>query len=408
MSTLALLGGEPIVKKRLGSTWPVFGAAEEKLLMEAFRSGKWCRLVYKEKDVQSMVTRFEDAFAAYCGTAYAVAVTNGTQALECALKAAGVKPGEEVIVPALTFVATATAVLLVGAKPVIVDVDPATYNMNPAAAEAAITPRTKAIIPVHNGGYPADMDRINAIAAKYGLRVIEDCAHAHGSEWKGKRAGSLGHFGCFSFQQGKTMTAGEGGIVLTNDKELADLAYSFHNIGRVAGRPFTDFYNVASNLRMTEFQGAVLLGQLSRLDEQIEIRERNIAYLAEGMQTIAGVKPLRRTPEVTRWSFYYWNFHYRAAELDNLPRHVFIEAMEAEGVPVMRGAHGNPIYHHPVLKTNSDVIVADCPEAERIAATEALALGHAVLLAEKEDMDLILAAMEKISHHAGELLKRVG
>ncbi len=408
MNKLALLGGAPLVKRRIGPTWPVFGEQEERLLLEVFRSGKWCRLAYGENSSQSMVTRFEDAFAAYCGTTYAIAVTNGTQALECALKAAGVQAGDEVIVPALTFVATATAVLLVGAKPVIVDVDPATYNMDPAAMAAVVNARTKAIIPVHNGGYPADMDRINAVAAKHKLTVIEDCAHAHGSEWKGRRAGSLGHMGCYSFQQGKTMTAGEGGIVLTSDKSLADMAYSFHNIGRVAGRPFTDFYNVASNLRMTEFQAAVLLGQLTRLDEQVEKRERNAAYLAEGMQNIPGLRPLHRTPEVTRWSFYYWNFQYVSAEMNGLSRSTFIKALGAEGVPVMPGAHGGPIYHHPVLKASNDVIITACPEAERIGADEALCLNHAIFLTEQTDMDLILAAMDKVSRQAGDLLRMAG
>ena len=410
MSQLALFGGPPVASRPVRKPWPVFDEAEEALLLRAFRSGKWCRLAHDENPQESLVTQFEDAFARYVGAKFAIAVTNGTQALECALKAAGVRPGDEVIVPALTFVATATAVVLVGATPVIVDVDPETYNMDPEAFRQAITRRTKAVIPVHNGGYPCDMDRIGEIAREHGLFVVEDCAHAHGSEGNGRRTGSLGHFGCFSFQQGKTMTAGEGGIVLSSDETLAAAAYSTHNIGRIAGRPAADttFQIVASNLRMTEFQGAILLGQLSRLDAQIATREANIAYLAREMAAIPGIRPLARDPRVTRWSFYYWNFKYVQEEFEGVPRSLFIRAMNAEGIPVNRGAHGVPIYRHQALQHAGIARVAPCPQADRVADTEALSLPHACFLGGREEMDLILEAMRKVRRNAGELARRAG
>jgi len=414
MSELAIKGGKPVVEegRALGGKWPVFGKREEELLLEVLHSGKWWRGAYSNA-ADSKVGQFEDAFARYQQAAYGIAVTNGTQALECALKSAGIGAGDEVIVPALTFVATATAVALVNAVPIFVDVDPESYDISPQAIEAAITDRTKAVIPVHNGGYPADMDSIMKIAEKHNLIVIEDAAHAHGSEWNGRRVGSIGHFGCFSFQMGKTLTCGEGGIVLTNDRELAEKAYSFHHIGRISGRPFYEFHRIASNLRMTEFQAAVLLGQLERLDEQIEKREENASYLARGLEQIDGVAPLNRDPRVTRWSFYYWNFKYVQDEFDGVPREKFREAVAAEGVPISIGAHGAPIYTNPVFQRMEfgkcpfhreyDYRSVHCPQAERIYKTEALSLAHPIFLGEKEDMDLILEAISKVRAHAHEL-----
>jgi len=419
MVKLAVNGGEPTVKRPLGKPWPIFDEREEKALLEVLRSGKWWRGAY-EKAEESKVGQFEDAFAAYQNAKYGVAVTNGTQALECALKAAGVGPGDDVIVPALTFVASATAVALVNAVPVIVDVDPATYNIAPDAIEEAITGKTKAIMPVHNGGYPADMDRIMEISAKHDLIVVEDCAHAHGSEWKGRRVGSIGHLGAFSFQMGKTLTCGEGGIVLTNDPALAEKAYSFMHIGRMSGRPFYEFHRIASNLRMTEFQGALLLTQLSRLDEQVETRERNATYLAKGLEEIDGVKPIKRDPRVTRWSFYYWNFKYHEEEFDGVPRDKFLEALRAEGVPCSVGAHGAPIYHNPLFQRMDfgptgcpikcsfygreiDYSKVYCPEAERIYQHEAASFSHRMFLGGIDDMDLVLEAVRKIRENTDEL-----
>jgi len=183
------------------------------------------------------------------------------------------------LVPALTFVASGTAIALAGATPVIVDVDPETYNIDPDAMEAVLTPATKAAVVVHNGGYPADMDRIMDLAQRRGLKIVEDSAHAHASQWRGKGAGCIGDFGTFSFQMGKTLTAGEGGAVLTNDDTLALLAGSYHQSDRMPERPVYEFHRLASNLRMTEWQGAILRPQLQRLQDQTETRERNTRYL---------------------------------------------------------------------------------------------------------------------------------
>jgi len=419
MDKLALHGGPKVVDRPLGKKWPIFGKEEERALIETLRSGIWWRGGYKDPKA-SKVGQFEDAFATYQHARFGIAVTNGTTALECALKSVGVEAGDEVLVPALTFVASATAIVLVNAVPVFVDVDPETFNTDPDAMEAAVTDRTRAAVVVHNGGYPADMDRILEVARRHNLRIIEDSAHAHGSEWKGRRVGAIGDMGTFSFQMGKTLTAGEGGIVVTNDEELAEKAFSFHHIGRIPGRPFYEFHRVASNLRMTEWQGAVLLEQLKRLDEQTERRERNAMYLARGLEEIDGVRPIRRDPRVTRWGFYYWNFHYEKDAFEGVPRDRFIEALQAEGVPVRVGAHGMPIYRNPVFQRMNfgrtgcpircplygkpvDYTKTYCPTAERLYADEALALPHATFLGERSDMDLILEAIRKVRRHASEL-----
>src|SRR5687768_37628 len=227
-NTLALLGGTPTRSKPF-PTWPIFGREEEDGVLRALRSAKWGKLDGGE------VKRFEERFAAYCGAKHGIAVVNGTISLRIALMAAGIEAGDEVIIPPYTFFATASAVVEANATPVFVDIDRATFNIDPVAIEAAITKRTRAIIPVHLGGLPCDMDAIMAIAQRHGLVVIEDAAHAHGSAYKGRRVGSLGHMGSFSFQSSKNLTSGEGGIVTTNDDVLADRCCSIHNCGRIAG-----------------------------------------------------------------------------------------------------------------------------------------------------------------------------
>jgi dTDP-4-amino-4,6-dideoxygalactose transaminase len=412
MAQLAINGGQKVIDRPLGKKWPIWDEKEEQALLEVLHSGIWWRGGYRDapRGKGSKVAAFEDAFAAYQQAKYAVAVTNGTAALECALKSAGVERGDEVLVPALTFVASATAIALVNAIPVFVDVDPHTFNIDPVALETAITDRTRAAVVVHNGGYPADMDRIAAIAQKHNLTIVEDAAHAHGSEWRGKRVGALSGLGTFSFQMGKTFTCGEGGMVITNDLELAEKAFSFHHIGRMPGRPFYEFHRLASNLRMTEWQGAILLSQLSRLDEQIEVRERNFQYLAKGLMEIEGVNPIDRDDRVTRWSFYYWNFLYDQEGFDGIPRDLFLKAVRAEGAPINVGAHGGPIYRNPVFQTLDSIagIPVDfrevfCPQAEHIFANVALSIPHAIFLGDQGDMELILEAIRKVRANTGEL-----
>lgn len=414
MAHLALKGGDKLITRPIGRRWPIWDEREEQALLEVLRSGHWWG-----GGPGSKVWALEDAFAAYQDARYAVATSSGTQALICALRAVGVEPGDEVLVPALSFFASATCVLLMNAIPIFVDADPF-YNPSPEALEAAITPRTRAAIVVHNGGYPADLDAIMAISRRHNLPIIEDCAHAHGSEWRGTRVGAIGHLGAFSLMAGKSLGGGEGGIVLTNRAELRQGLYAYMDMGRWLQRDDqTQRLNTTTNFRMPEFTAAILLTQLERLDEQIETRERNFSYLARGLEEIDGVEAFVRDPRVTRWGIYYWNFRYQQEAFDGIPRDRFLEAMRAEGAPIGIGAHGEPIYYNPLFRRMTggqpwpircpgyegtiDYARVECPNAERIYRTEALSIAHAHLLGDREDMDLILAAIRKVREHADEL-----
>lgn len=411
MSELAVLGGRPAVSPPIEVQWPLSGEEERANLARVLDSGQWWRGGARG---ESFVTRFEDAFAAFQDARYAVAVTNGTTALECAYRTVGVEPGDEVICPAATFIATASAALMVGGVPVFVDIDPETYTVSPAAIEAAITPRTRCIAIVDYGGMPCDYDAIRAIAARHRLPVVADCAHAHGSQWRGVGCGALTECGTFSFQMGKTLTTGEGGMVMTNDPDLAALMYSHHNLGRVSGRPFYEHHVAASNLRMTEWQGAIGLAQLSRFPQQVQTRERNSRRLHRALSELdAGVRPLRRRAEVTRWCFYMWHFRFQPERWDGVTRDLYMRALAAEGVPGLWTGHVEPLYRNPVFAERRfgrkgfpvsapyhqggvDYRAMRCPETERIAETEAIAINHRIFLATEADMDRIAGAMEKL------------
>jgi len=407
MAKLAINGGEKVIDRSLGKGWHLWDEREEKALLDVLHSGNW----------SSRITEFEDVFAEYHDAKYGTATNSGTQALICALKAAGVESCDEVLVPALSFFASATCVLFINAIPVFVDVDE-TYNISPEAMESAITDRTRAAVIVHNGGYPANMDAIMEVSRKHNLPIIEDCAHAHGSQWKGTGVGAIGHLGAFSLMQGKTLAGGEGGITLTNDPELRQSLYAYMDMGRwIARSDKSARINFLTNFRMTGWTAAVLLAQMTRLDQQIETRERNFTYLAEGLKDIDGVEPFERDPRVTRWSIYYWNFKYRQEEFDNIPRGKFLEAVSAEGAPIGVGAHGGTIYQNPLFQSMTggntwpvkcpsceiDYTKAHCPEAERIHQTEALSIGQRIFLGDKEDMDLILDAIRKVRANTHEL-----
>lgn len=412
MAKLAINGGPKTIDRQLGKDWPIFDETERANLLEVLDSGRWWRGGGDAE--KSKVAQFEQAFADFHDAGHGVALTNGTQAIECALKALDIRPGDEVICPAATFVATATACILVNAIPIIVDIDPANYQIDPAAVEAAITERTVGIAPVHYGGYPADMAALKSIAERYGLWIIEDAAHAHGSTWNGQGCGSVGDIGCFSLQMGKTLTAGEGGICLTSDEDLAQKLFSFHHIGRFEGRPFYEHHIVASNLRMTEFQAAVLLGGLGRLEEQAETRDRNAKHLEAGLREIEGVSPIERANWVTRWNFYFYHFKFHSEQFGGISRQQFGDALAAEGLGVGTG-HLAPIQKNPLFTNRNwgpacfgdneppDYASMDTPEATRIQEEEGVSLTHRLFLGGTEDMDLMLEAIAKVRDNVGEL-----
>lgn len=420
---LALLGGPP-QRRRPFPAWPVFDDAEERALVAVLRSGKWWRFSYGEGvelrepppgEPRSQVAEFQAAFAAAHGSRHGIACANGTGALEIALKALGIGPGDEVIVPAYTYVATATAVLMMNAVPIFADIEPDTYNLSVASAAAAVTARTRAIIPVHFAGQAADMEPLLALARPHRIAVLEDAAHAHGASYRGAPVGGLGQAGTFSFQASKNMTAGEGGMITTNDSALAARCESYVWAGREVGRPWYEHYRLGWNYRLTEFQGAILRQQLRRLEEQTARRMANAAYLTAGLAGIPGIRPLAHRDFADRHSYHLYLFRYDPAAF-GLSRDTFLRALAAEGIPC-QGGYTHPLYRNPMF-LNRDFyprgcpftcghypnpidygqFTSRCPAAEQ-ACREAVWLEHRLLLGERADMDDIVAAIAKI--HSG-------
>ena len=414
---LAIKGGKKVASEGLKTQWPVFDKKEEKALIEVLRSGKWWRGAYKDQN-DSKVGQFEKAFAEFSDAKYGIAVVNGSAAIELALKTGGIEAGDEVIVPAATFISTATSVVMINAIPIFVDIEPDTYQISPEAIELAITEKTKAIIPVHYGGYPADMDRIMEIAKRHNLLVIEDAAEAHGSEWRGRKVGAIGNMGTFSFQMGKPLTCGEGGIVLTDDEELVSKCYAYHHIGRFRGALTYEHALCGWNYRMTEFQGAILLSQLNRLPEQTEIRHKNGEYLAKLLNEIEGVSALKRDSRITKRGYYFYFIRYNEKKFGGLSRDKFIKALKAEGIAVST-AHNQPLYKNSVFQEMNfgktgcpiscpfygkkiDYSQVKCPVAERVFESEVVALSKDILL-ERENIDLIIEAIKKIKKYQKEI-----
>ena len=426
MSELAIFGGTAQRRKPFPS-WPVFDSSEEQAVLEVLRSGAWWHYFQGEgvepaaagqgepRQPHSKVAEFQHAFAAFQGARYGLACANGSVALEVALKALSVGPGDEVIVPAYTFVATASAVLMVNAVPIFVDIEADTFNIAPGRVAEAVTPRTRAIIPVHFAGQAADMDAILKIAERHKLAVIEDAAHAHGAAWKGRGLGTIGQAGTFSFQASKNMTAGEGGLVTTNDRDLAVRLESYIWGGREVGRPWYEYHRLGWNYRLTEFQGAILLAQLKRLEAQNAQRRENARYLDARLAKLPGIAPLRVGADVTKHSHHLYIFRFNEPEF-GLSRADFLAALNAEGVSSIPG-YGDPLYKNPMFLRQDfrprgcpitcgyygraldyASFEALCPNAER-ACREAVWLEHRQLLGEREDMDDIVRAVEKIHEH---------
>jgi len=408
VSELALFGG-PMAKRRPFPNWPQHGQAERKALAEVLECGVWWRTPGEK------TLAFETAFAAFHGARYGLAVTNGTAALEVTLAALGIGPGDEVIIPDFTFVATASAVLFCGALPVMVDVLPGTYCIDPERVLEALTPRTRAIIAVHLGGHPADLDRLGEIAAANGVQLVEDSSHAHASEWRGRRIGTFGVAGTFSFQASKLMTAGEGGMILTNDPDLERLARSVHDCGRLPGEWFYSHFHYGSNYRLSEWQGAVLEAQLARLDEQTALRHRRAASLDSLLTEIEGITPQTLDVRVTRNGHYAYIFHYDRSAFAGAPISRFIEALVAEGIPNQASyppVHALEMFQSGAYKRrlcpdqaaqDHAFLRRDFPHTHA-AAWETVWIPHAALLGDEQDMLEIAEAIRKIQRGASRLV----
>jgi len=407
MTNLAINGGTP-AKTKPFPIWPHYDEREKKALMDVLESRKWWRTE------GTCVEQFEQDFAAFHGAKHGIAITNGTHALEVAIAALGVLPGDEVIVPDSTFVATASSILFAGAMPVMVDICRDTECIDPELVEAAITPRTKGIVPVHLGGHPADLDRLNEIAKKHNLFLLEDCAHAHGSEWNGKKVGTHGIAGTFSFQSSKNMTAGEGGIIITNDDAVAGDLRSVHDCGRLPGEWFYSHFAYGSNYRLSEWQGAILQVQLERLDEQSRLRDANGAILDQLLADIPGITPQKRDSRCTLNGHYAYIFHFDNSQFAGISTERFTEAMNAEGIRNQApypAVHGLDMFHNEAYKTRLTpeqakeehaFLKADFPHSQR-AATEDYWVPQYCLLGDEQDMEEIATAIKKIQAEAASL-----
>jgi dTDP-4-amino-4,6-dideoxygalactose transaminase len=412
LGKLAITGGEP-VRKTPFTRWPLLTNEEKANIEDVLASLNWGGQPFPGKYGHA----FGQKFAEFQTAKYGQCVSTGTIAIETCLKAIQIKPGDEVIVPAYTWEGTVGPVLLLNAVPVFVDVDPETYCLDAKLIEKAITPKTKALLPVHLGMRFSDMDEILRIAKKHNLKVIEDCAHAHGAMWNGKGAGSMGDLGAFSFQSSKLITCGEGGAVITNSLELFELAQSYINVGRAS---LTDQFHrriLGFNHRLSELQACVLGPQLERLPQQAAVREKNMKHFESKMQSTPAIKLLKPEPRITRIAPYGYVLKYFEDKAKAIPRAAFVAALQLEGIPC-DGLFYEPVYKSSLFPLDPHDFPAlswgrekpldlrnmySCPESERAAYHEAVWFPHYLFLGGAEDAESIANAIHKVLENCDEL-----
>ncbi|MGX5816705.1 DegT/DnrJ/EryC1/StrS family aminotransferase [Chitinophaga lutea] len=411
----AILGAAPRWHAGSWVKWPMWKQGEdERLLLDSVRSGVWSRA--------KLVDQFEAKWAEAVGAKRCLTVVNGTNALITALNRLGIDAGDEVITTPYTFIASVQAILANNAMPVFADVDPATYQMDPASVERKITPRTKAILVVHILGLPADMDAIMAIANKHKLIVLEDACQAHLAEYGGKRIGSIGKAGCFSFQNSKNLPIGEGGAIVSNDDAFIDSCFAAHNLGFAygtsTGAVAGDSFMKASKVRLTEYQAAIGLAQLERLNAQTDTRHQNAVYLSSMLKDIPGVKPIRLYDKVNRGAWHLYSFRYDPTAFRNLPRARFIEALRKEGLncsggykvmhtqEFMRDALQSRVYKAFYNKQETDFAKYKernaCPQNEALC-NSAVWITQNTLLGSRQDMEGIAESIRNIQRHADKI-----
>jgi len=407
----AILGGKPVRAKRFPA-WPIWDKeADEERVVSVLRSGVWSRA--------GVVAEFEKKYAALLGARRCLATTNGTAALLTALHVLGVGVGDEVLVTPYTFIASIDVILLSGALPIMVDTDRETFQINPDKMEEKITENTRAILPVHILGLPAHMDKINAIAKKHDLLVVEDACQAWLAEWRGRKCGTLGDLGCFSFQNSKHLTCGEGGAVVGNDDGVMDRCHSYHNFGRPHGETMLSlggYVQLGTKCRMTEFQAAILLAQMKRLEEQTQRRWENARYLTSRIKDIPGVIPHKLYDGVTRAAYHIYPFRYQPERFGGLPRGKFLAALRAEGIPCSGGygpINKDPFFEKTLTSRNFRRMYSKkrldrcreqnhCPDNDRLCR-EAVWLSQNMLLGTKADMDDIADAIVKVYENRDKL-----
>ena len=403
MSKLAIDGGTPVFAAKANvPAWPPADEETAELLKEIYLSHAWS--FYGKHEVA-----FNEEFAAYTGAASCAMMANGTVTLEVAMQALGIGPGDEVIVPAYTWLATGTAVVVVGATPVVVDIEPDTYCIDPVEVEKAITPKTRAIIPVHLYGSMADMDKIMEIARKHNLYVIEDCAHTHGSEWAGKHAGTIGNVGSFSFQQSKTIASGEGGACITNDPALGEamgrISHIGYQYGAVQGQATEPppMGMISHNYRITEFQAAILRSQLRTLRADTEFRARNAETLRKRLNAIPGIKVQAPGRRVSLQGYYQYAMTLDTALLkEGITREQFCAALRAEGVGCGPGGWGDLMFRQRLWSVPEELYrVVSYKTAEKIVKEQLITLSLVWLMLSEEETNKVADAFEKVMTEYG-------
>ena len=409
----AILGG-PKAFTGKWQGWPVIGQIEEKELLDVLKSSKWCRLDGKT------TPGFELEYQKLTGAKHALGVSSGTSALFTMLGALNIGPGDEVIIPPYTFIATYNVVALHYALPIFVDTDIESFQIDPNKIESAITDRTRVIMPVHIGGSPADMDRILSISEKHKIPVIEDACQAHLAEWKGKSVGNWGLAGGFSFQASKNLNSGDGGAIITNDDNFSQMCYSFHHQGlSVNSDPLAPGTGIrGTNVRITEFQSGILLAQMSRLVEQTKRRSENANYLTEMLKQIPGIFPAKLYKGVTRSAYHLYMFRYDKEKFAGMDREKFLKALQREGVTCSSGygmlnktnyvtdlaknKHYLSVYGEKTMKEWLERI--QCPENDKLTE-QAVWFYQTMLLGPRTDMEQIAEAIRKIQKNAAEINK---
>ena len=403
-SKLAILGGEPVRKNKSWPNWPYWDENVIDSIVKTTKSRIWCRI----QSESGTVPTFEKKFAQLLGTKFCVATGSGTQALHTCVEALGIGPGDEVITSPYTDPGTIASILSARALPVLADLDRESYQLDPDDVERRITENTKAIMPVHIMGQPCHIDRIMEIAQKHNLRVIEDAAQAHLAEYKGKKLGTIGDLGCFSFQSSKTIACGEGGAIIGNDEELMDKCYTVHNHG-TSRRGRTEV--AGPKYRMNEFEAAVLLGQLPSVEERFARRNENAAYLTSRIKDIPGIVPQKLYEGTASGSFYIYAMTYRKEHFNNADRTKFLKALRAEGVSldgyIGQGLHKEPWIEHILNSKVYQKMFAPerlqryrqenrCPNCDQVCQEMVMIWATGPLLGSKEDMDDIADAIVKV------------
>lgn len=404
MSQLAFLGGpktctEPFVR------WPQWGQGELDRLTEALESGYWGL-------DSKLIDEWEQRFARLQSARYAVSVSNGTVSLMVALRALGIGRGDEVIVPSYTFMATAAAVLWCHAIPVFADIDPGTFNLDPESVRNCITPRTRALIPVHIAGCPCDMDALCQIASEHNLAVVEDAAQAHGAVWNGRGVGSIGDIGSFSFQSSKNLAAGEGGMLTTDRQDLWEICTSLKNCGRWVGGAEYEHQTLGNNFRMGAFQAAVLLAQVERFEEYFKQREKNWAYLKSALADVPGIELQSRDPRVDCHALHLLILRFDSEKFGGIPRETFMKAMEAEGIICRPGYR--PLHHEKGFLADAQAFLrglalpdyekCHLPATDRVCReTSVWIRQNALLGSTTQHVEMISQAIRKIYRSLSEL-----